>query len=151
MLSEGVRRRDLMKSMFFITLAASAFTSSACSRSQGGATMTTTQNNEKLPAPVEQYVTSVNSQDLEGIVNSFLPDGLIIDVGRHIKGSDAIRKWADDEVVGGKLDVLERHPTDAGIDLLVRFTPPGSNGGFRAWYRYTVKNDKIEKVDLTYA
>ena len=37
--------------------------------------MTTTQNNEKLPAPVEQYVTSVNSQDLEGIVNSFLPDG----------------------------------------------------------------------------
>lgn len=100
---------------------------------------------------MEKYVTAVNSQDLEGIVDSFLPDGLIVDVGRHINGADAIRHWADTEVVGGTLEVLEQHPTDVGIDLLIRFTPPGSGSGFRAWYRYTLVDDKIAQADLTYA
>lgn len=105
----------------------------------------------QIPESVQNYVDAVNSSDLEGIVDAFLADGLIVDVGRHIEVHDAIRRWADAEVVGGTLDVLETHPTDHGVDLLVRFTPPGSDSGFRAWYRYAAEQGGIRRVDLTYA
>ncbi len=104
-----------------------------------------------LPSAVGAYVTAVNGQDLDGIVGSFPPTGLIVDVGRRIEGHGAIRRWADAEVVGGRLDVLEEHPTAHGTDLLVRFTPPGSTSGFRAWYRFTVTENGITQADLTYA
>jgi hypothetical protein len=107
-------------------------------------------NGAGVDEAVERYVTAVNSDDLDGIVGSFPPDGLIVDVGREIRGADAIRRWADNEVIGGRLEVLERHPRDGGIDLLVRFAP-GGTGGFRAWYRFDVDDGLISRADLTYA
>ncbi|GAA2229785.1 hypothetical protein N1031_06570 [Herbiconiux moechotypicola] len=104
-----------------------------------------------LPSAVGTYVTAVNGHDLDGIVGSFIPTGVIVDVGRHIEGHGAIRRWAETEVVGGRLDVLEEHPTAHGADLLVRFTPPGSASGFRAWYRFAVTEDGITQAGLTYA
>jgi hypothetical protein len=105
---------------------------------------------EVLPA-AQAYVDAVARRDLDGLVNAFHPDGRIVDVSRTIAGHDAIRSWADREVIGGTLEVLEiveRRPD--GQKLLVRWAPAGSDG-WRAHYDFTVRGDRISLAELQYA
>lgn len=98
------------------------------------------------------YFDAVASEDLDALGECFTPDAEIIDVGRHIRGVDAIRTWADNEVLGGRYSILERTATGAQqVRMLVRFTPPGSSGGFRAYYTFDLAGGKITRADLQYA
>ncbi|AQZ60729.1 hypothetical protein BKM31_03685 [[Actinomadura] parvosata subsp. kistnae] len=97
------------------------------------------------------YVDAVNAGDLDALVAAFAPEAEIIDVTRSIKGHDAIRTWADNEVIGGTLRVLaiaERRPD--GQKLLVHWAPGGS-GGWRAHYDFTLAGGRIVRADLQYA
>ncbi|GAA2209480.1 hypothetical protein GCM10009850_049380 [Nonomuraea monospora] len=99
----------------------------------------------------QAYVDAVNAGDLDALVASFAPDAEIVDVSRSIKGHDAIRRWADAEVIGGTLRVLSIAGRRAdGQKLLVHWAPGGS-GGWRAHYDFTVGNGRIVKADLQYA
>ncbi|SDJ35926.1 nuclear transport factor 2 family protein [Nonomuraea jiangxiensis] len=102
-------------------------------------------------AEARAYVDAVNSKDLDALVNSFAEKGEIIDVQRKITGHDAIRTWADGEVIGGTLRVLsaDRRRAD-GQRLLVHWAPAGSSG-WRAHYDFTVSDGKIATADLQYA
>ena len=104
----------------------------------------------KVSAAAQDYVDAVNAGDLDALVQSFAEDAEIVDVGRSIKGHDEIRTWADNEVIGGKLRVIEVSPMDGGQDLLVHWAP-GGTGGFRAHYRFSVSGDDISHAELTYA
>lgn len=106
---------------------------------------------DAVPAPAQCYVDAVAAEQLEALVGCFRDDAVVIDVSRRIAGADAIRRWADREVIGGRLDVLERTPTAEGIRLLVRFSPPGSTGGFEAYYAFTVADGRIVELALSYA
>ena len=103
-----------------------------------------------LAAPAAQYVDAVNNDDLDAMVAAFAPDAEVVDVGRHIRGQDAIRTWAHDEVSGGTLQVLAVTPMQGGQDLLVKFAPAGSSG-FRAHYRFTMNAVAVTRADLRYA
>ncbi|MFF5212105.1 nuclear transport factor 2 family protein [Streptosporangium sp. NPDC000396] len=103
-----------------------------------------------LDPAVKQYVDAVNSKDLDKVVSAFHADGVVSDVGREIKGADAIRAWVDNEVIGGRLDVLENTPREGGNRVLVQFAPGGS-GGFRAYYDFQIRDGRIARADLTYA
>lgn len=96
------------------------------------------------------YVDAVNAQNLDALVNCFAPNGLVIDVTRHIQGADAIRTWAQNEVIGGTLRVLENHPHAGGTRLLVHWAPKGSSG-WSANYDFTTSNGRITQVSLQYA
>jgi len=96
------------------------------------------------------YVDAVNNEDLDALVACFAPDGLIVDVSREIRGHEAIRAWADREVIGGTLEVLEVTPTEGGQRLLVHWAPAGSNG-WRAYYTFTIQDGRITLADLQYA
>jgi ketosteroid isomerase-like protein len=100
---------------------------------------------------VRAYVDAVNERDLGGLVASFADDAEIVDVSRRITGRQAIRNWADREVIGGTLDVLavDQDRTDGQV-LLVRFAP-GGTGGFRAYYNFSVADGQIVVADLQYA
>ncbi|TYB52968.1 nuclear transport factor 2 family protein [Nonomuraea sp. PA05] len=99
----------------------------------------------------QAYVDAVNAGDLDALVASFAPGAEIVDVSRSIKGHDAIRRWADTEVIGGTLRVLSIAGRRAdGQKLLVHWAPGGS-GGWRAHYDFTVGNGRIVKADLQYA
>jgi hypothetical protein len=98
----------------------------------------------------QSYVDAVQTEDLDKLVNSFTEDGVVIDVGRRIEGRQKIREWADNEVIGGAIEVLGRTPFDKGETLLVRFSP-GIFGGFEANYKFTYQNGLIAQADLTYA
>ena len=97
------------------------------------------------------YVDAVNAGDLDALVASFAPDGKVVDVSREIDGADAIRGWADSEVIGGTLRV--DGVTPAGPDaerVRVHWAPSGS-GGWAADYTFTVRDGRIAVADLQYA
>jgi hypothetical protein len=104
-----------------------------------------------VAAAGRSYVDAVRTGNLDALVNAFTEDAVIVDVGRQIKGHDGIRAWAQNEVMGGQLDVLGRTDLPSGEDLLVRFNPPGWGGAFDAHYRFTYRDGRISRADLTYA
>ena len=112
--------------------------------------VSTTVAPDQVAAQARAYVDAVNQNNLDALVGSFAGNGEIVDVSRHIRGHDSIREWADDEVMGGTLQVLEITPMDNGQDLLVHWAPSGSDG-WRAHYRFTFDGDKIAVADLQYA
>ncbi|WP_188187880.1 nuclear transport factor 2 family protein [Nonomuraea sp. SYSU D8015] len=102
-------------------------------------------------AAAQAYVDAVNARDLDALVASFTSDAEIVDVGRSIRGHDAIRTWAGNEVIGGTLrvvSVVERRAD--GQKLLVHWAPAGSDG-WRAHYDFTLGGGRIVKADLQYA
>ncbi|GAB2961305.1 nuclear transport factor 2 family protein [Nonomuraea fastidiosa] len=113
-------------------------------------TVATSASGQVVPE-AQAYVDAVNAKDLAALVASFAPDGEIVDVSRSIKGHDAIRAWADREVIGGSLRVIEVAEQRAdGQKLLVYWAPAGSDG-WRAHYDFTVGGGRIVKADLQYA
>ena len=104
-----------------------------------------------VPAAAQCYFDAVASNDLVALTACFTPDAAVIDVSREIKGIDAIRQWANNEVLGGRYEILESESRPGGVRLIVRFIPKGSSAGFRAAYSITFKEGRIAKMDLQYA
>jgi hypothetical protein len=101
-------------------------------------------------AMARRYADGVNSGNLDGTVSAFAEDAVVIDTGRRIEGRDAIRGWVDNEVMGGKLDLLECSADNGAARMLVNFAPGGS-GGFKAYYIFHTEGDQITTLDLQYA
>ncbi|WP_051301041.1 nuclear transport factor 2 family protein [Actinomadura rifamycini] len=115
------------------------------------AARTSTQAVSGLLPPVRAYVDAVADEDLDALAGAFAEDAVLIDVGRRFDGRDAIRAWADAEVIGGTLTVSEIVEDRPGHQrLLVRFAP-GGTGGFAAHYAFTVSGSAITRAELTYA
>jgi len=104
-----------------------------------------------LLPPVRGYVDAVNAGNLDALASAFAPNAELVDVGRHFTGRDAIRTWAQREVVGGKLTVTGITENRPGYQrLLVRFAP-GGTGGFTASYAFTISESTITRAELAYA
>jgi len=100
---------------------------------------------------VRAYVDAVNAEDLDALVQAFAPNAVIVDVRRQIAGQDAIRSWADREVVGGSLRVIEVVEDRPDGQLLLVQWAPGGSGGWRAHYDFTVSGGRLTAADLQYA
>jgi hypothetical protein len=97
------------------------------------------------------YVDAVNAEDLDALVASFAADAVITDVSRQIAGQDAIRSWADREVIGGSLQVLDVVEDRPDGQLLLVHWAPGGSGGWRAHYDFTFSGGRLTAADLQYA
>jgi ketosteroid isomerase-like protein len=62
-----------------------------------------------LPPVVADYLAAVNAHDLDGMVATFAPDAYVNDARREINGADAIRRWAEKEMVG---DLVTMEPVE---------------------------------------
>ncbi|TQF04889.1 nuclear transport factor 2 family protein [Kitasatospora acidiphila] len=113
-------------------------------------TASSPQTLDQLPPAARAYVDAVAAKNLDGLVAAFAPDGVVVDVGRQIRGRDAIRQWAGNEVIGGRLTVLRATARPGGTTMLVVFAPGGS-GGFRADYAFDLSGGLISRAELTYA
>ncbi|MGI5480688.1 nuclear transport factor 2 family protein [Streptomyces lavendofoliae] len=110
-------------------------------------------DSDAVDPAAQAYVDAVAAEDLDALVAAFHPDAELTDVGRRFNGHDEIRRWADNEVIGGRLTVLKNTPKSNGTTLLVRFAPGGTGGtgGFEANYEFDVRDGRIEKLNLQYA
>ena len=105
----------------------------------------------RVAPAVMSYVDAVNARSLDALVQAFTADAVITDVTRQIAGQDDIRSWADREVIGGSLQVLEVvEDRPDGQLLLVQWAPSGSDG-WRAHYDFTVSDGRLSAADLQYA
>ena len=99
----------------------------------------------------QAYVDAVNRGDLDALVNAFAPQGEVVDVTRRIRGRDAIRTWARNEVIGGSLRVEGVTPAGPGAQRLrVHWSPAGSSG-WAADYTFTGDGNQVAVADLQYA
>jgi limonene-1,2-epoxide hydrolase len=72
------------------------------------------------PPVVAGYLAAVNSFDLESIVASFADDAYVNDARRQINGIDAIRRWAEKEMVGDHVTMEPIDVVDHYGDTIVR-------------------------------
>ncbi|MEU9828190.1 nuclear transport factor 2 family protein [Micromonospora chersina] len=103
-----------------------------------------------LDPAAQRYFDAVSAKDADAVAAAFAADAVVVDVGREIRGREAIRRWAEREVVGGVYTLLGHTPHPDGVTVLVRFQP-GGVGGFRANYRLSVTDGLISRADLRYA
>ncbi|MEV0150679.1 MULTISPECIES: nuclear transport factor 2 family protein [unclassified Nonomuraea] len=103
-----------------------------------------------LDPAAQRYLDAVAAEDTDALTAAFAPDALVVDVGRQIRGRNAIRRWAANEVIGGVYTLLEHTPRAGGVTMLVRFRP-GGVGGFRANYHFDISHGLITKATLEYA
>jgi hypothetical protein len=133
------------------TIAVAIALAAASPPSQGASTSTQAAK-LTLPASVRCFRNAVNNAALNALLNCFAPRGVVIDVSRRFAGKAAIRTWARNEFIGGRLTIIRRvaRPRNPnGLTLLVRFAPSGS-GGFLAHYRFVTRNGKLVLVDMQY-
>jgi hypothetical protein len=115
------------------------------------ATTAASQNQSvTVSAASECYLEAVNARNLDKLTACFAPDALIIDVTRQITGQTAIRTWAQNEVIGGSLQVVRNEASANRDRMLVHWAPAGSNG-WRAYYTFDYVDGRITRADLQYA
>lgn len=109
----------------------------------------TDQNN--VPAPFQCYLDGVAAQNLDATTACFADDALVIDVGRHIEGKEAIHRWLNNEVMGLVYEVESVTPKPGGVVMIVKITFGSGSSGFRAEYDINIENGLIVRMDLQYA
>jgi limonene-1,2-epoxide hydrolase len=72
------------------------------------------------PPVVAEYLAAVNAFDVDAIVAAFAPDAYVNDARREIRGIDAIRRWAEKEMVGDHVTMEPREVVDHHGDTIVR-------------------------------
>jgi ketosteroid isomerase-like protein len=73
-----------------------------------------------LPPVVADYLAAVNAFNLDGMVGTFAPDAYVNDARREISGIDAIRRWAEKEMVGDHVTMDVREVVDHYGETIVR-------------------------------
>jgi len=56
-----------------------------------------------LPAPVPAYVAATNAFDIDAFMATFAEDALVNDHRNEFAGPDAIRAWAQGEIIGDRV------------------------------------------------
>jgi ketosteroid isomerase-like protein len=73
-----------------------------------------------LPPVVADYLAAVNAFDVDDMVATFAPDAYVNDARREISGIDAIRRWAEKEMVGDHVTMEPLEVVDHYGETIVR-------------------------------
>jgi hypothetical protein len=74
----------------------------------------------ELTGVVAAHIAGVNALDTDAIVATFAGDAYVNDARREFTGTDAIRRWAEKEMVGDKVQIEVREVLDHHGDTIVR-------------------------------
>jgi hypothetical protein len=73
-----------------------------------------------LSPVVADYLAAVNAFNLDGMVAAFAADAYVNDARREISGIDAIRRWAEKEMVGDHVTMEPLEVVDHYGETIVR-------------------------------
>ena len=104
---------------------------------------------QELPKAIDCYQTSANARNIDAYMACFTEDAEMIDVSRTFSGQDAIRAWAEREVIPGGDTFRHR----AILESAAGFAKTEVN--WLSWivhYSYWWNEDgKITRMSLQYA
>jgi hypothetical protein len=74
----------------------------------------------QLTGPVAEHIKAVNSFDVDAALAPFAEDAYVNDARREIRGSAAIRRWIEKEMVGDSVTIDVTEVVDHHGDTIVR-------------------------------
>jgi hypothetical protein len=75
---------------------------------------------KQLDKAIADHFAAVNAFDIDGIVGPFAEDAFVNDARREFRGKDAIKAWAQRELVGDRVTIEVREVVDNYGDTVVR-------------------------------
>jgi hypothetical protein len=75
---------------------------------------------KQLDQVIAEHIAAVNAFDTDAIVATCVEDAFVNDARREFRGIDAIRAWAEREMVGDKVTIDVREVVDNYGDTIVR-------------------------------
>lgn len=104
---------------------------------------------DMLPTAIDCYQTATTSKDIDAYMACFTEDAVMIDVSRTFEGQDAIRGWAEREVMPGGENFKHRQflEGDAGYAK----TEVNWATWVAHYYYWWDADGKITKMSLRYA
>ena len=105
---------------------------------------------EPLTGVVAEHVAAVNAGDLDAIVATFADDAYINDARREFRGTDAIQRFIEREIVGDNITMDVREVVEHYGDTIVRAAYEGDfdrsnlpDGDVILTNYFGVRDDKI--------
>jgi len=80
--------------------------------------MTTTETT--LTGVVAEHLRAVNSFDTDAVMATFAADAYVNDARREIRGTDAVRRWVEKEMVGDHVTIEPVEVIEHYGDVIVR-------------------------------
>jgi hypothetical protein len=111
----------------------------------------------ELPRPIEEYLRTVNTDDVEGFPSSFADDAVVQDLDRRIRGIGAIDAWARRDIFGvrARFDVVRVWENEGRTVLTVRidgtFDRKGLPDPLLMDHTFAVAGGKITELTVTFA
>lgn len=74
----------------------------------------------ELAGVIAENIRAINAHDLDSLVATFADDAYVNDARRQINGIDAIRRWAEKEIIGDNVTIEPREVTEHYGETIVR-------------------------------
>jgi len=111
----------------------------------------TLEDTSLIPYGFSKYLEGVEKDQSEILILGFTEDGRVLDVSRTIEGRQAIKRWADKEVLSLEYSVGKIVFTKKGARLYNNIRFGQNTSGFYASYDLDLKEGLIHFSDLQYA
>ncbi len=104
-----------------------------------------------LPKPIADFLSANACLDMDGMMEPFLPDAVLIDNGERFEGQAAIRQLFEDEVMPVRAIFAPDTVREDGGDIILEGPAHGDFPGspLRFTYRFTVSEAAIKVLETT--
>jgi len=105
----------------------------------------------ELPKPIADYVAANARLDLDGMLEPFTPDAVLLDNGKRFEGQDGLRTLFEEAVIPVKAiftpDTVRHEKDRVVVEGPAHGDFPGSP--IRFTYGFTLENDAIKALEIT--
>ena len=109
-----------------------------------------------LPAPVSAYVAATNAFDIDAFMATFAEDALVNDHRDEFGGLDAIRSWAQREIIGDRVTMHVTGATCRGNAVAVtakidgNFDKTGLPDPLVLAFYFSIGHDRISQLIIVH-
>lgn len=110
------------------------------------------QKEMNLPEPIGNYLRAIHAADADAFQACFAPEAVVRDIGREIRGREAIMEWARQEIfaVNVTLEVLGAVEAEGRVIVTVKvdgtFDRTGLPDPLVMEHRFTLAGDQITEL-----
>ena len=111
----------------------------------------------ELPRPIQDYLRTVNTADTDRFPSLFTDEALVQDVERTIRGLEAIKKWAGQDIFGvqARFEVVKVAESNGATVLTVKidgtFDRSGLPDPLLMNQSFRIVDGKIAELQVTFA